>query len=127
VAVPLVERLTGASKNTVVKLLVELGEACSKYQSDTIKRIHCKRVQCDEIWSFIGAKEKNTTPETKAAGWGDVWTSTALDADSKLTISFWLGDRSLATAHPLHRRRCGQTREPCAADDGRPPAVSRGG
>lgn len=94
-------RMTGASKNTVVKLLVELGEACSKYQADTIKGIRSKRVQCDEIWSFVGAKEKNTTPETKAQGWGDVWTWTALDADSKLIISFCLGDRSLATAHPF--------------------------
>ena len=92
-------RMTGASKNTIVKLLVQLGEACSKFQDETIRGIPSKRVQCDEIWSFIGAKEKNTTPETKAAGWGDVWTWTALDADSKLIITFMLGDRTLTTAH----------------------------
>ena len=92
-------RMTGASKNTVVKLLAELGAACSKYQSDTIKNIRSKRVQCDEIWSFVGAKEKNVTEEQKAVGWGDVWTWTALDADSKLIISFMLGDRTVTTAH----------------------------
>jgi IS1 family transposase len=90
--------MTDVSKNTVVNLLVELGEACSKYQSDTIRGIRSRRVQCDEIWSFVGAKEKNTTAETKSAGWRDVWTWTALDADSKLIISFCLGDRTLATA-----------------------------
>ena len=74
-------------------------EACSAYQDKTIRGIKSRRVQCDEIWSFVGAKEKNTTPETKAAGWGDCWTWTALDADSKLIISFMLGDRTLTTAH----------------------------
>ena len=92
-------RLTGASKNTIVKLLAEIGDACAAYQDKAIRSIKSKRVQCDEIWSFVGAKEKNTTPETKAAGWGDVWTWAALDADSKLIISFMLGDRTLTTAH----------------------------
>jgi len=57
--------MTGVAKNTIVKLLVELGEACSKYQSDTIRGIRSRRVQCDEIWSFVGSKEKNTTPRKK--------------------------------------------------------------
>jgi IS1 family transposase len=92
-------RMTGASKNTIVKLLVELGEACSKYQSDTIRDIRSQRVQCDEIWSFVGSKEKNTSPEKKAEGCGDCWTWTALDADTKLIISFMLGDRTLSTAY----------------------------
>jgi IS1 family transposase len=90
--------MTGASKNTIVKLLVELGEACSAYQDKTIRGIRSKRVQCDEIWSLVGAKEKNVAPEKKAQGWGEVWTWTALDADSKLIISFCLGDRTLTTA-----------------------------
>jgi len=64
-----------------------------------VKGIRSKRVPCDEIRSFVGAKEKNTTDETKAAGWGDCWTWTAIAADSKLIISFCLGDRTLATAH----------------------------
>lgn len=91
-------RMTGASKNTIVKLLAEIGAACSKYQDETIRGIRSQRVQCDEIWSFVGAKEKNTTPETKADKWGDCWTWTGMDADTKLMISFRLGDRTLATA-----------------------------
>jgi IS1 family transposase len=92
-------RMTGVAKNTIVKLLVELGEACSKYQSDKIRGIRSKRVQCDEIWSFVGSKEKNTSPEKKAEGCGDCWTWTALDADTKLIVSFMLGDRTLSTAY----------------------------
>jgi IS1 family transposase len=92
-------RMTGTAKNTVVKLLVELGAACSKYQDQAIRNVQTKRVQCDEIWSFVGSKEKNTTREKKAEGRGDCWTWTALDADSKLILSFRLGDRTLATAY----------------------------
>lgn len=92
-------RMTSIAKNTIVKLLGELGAACSKYQDEAIRNVRSKRVQCDEIWSFIGAKEKNATPEQKAEKWGDCWTWTALDADSKLMISFRLGDRTLNTAY----------------------------
>ena len=92
-------RMTGVAKNTIVKLLKDIGAACSKYQDETIRGIRSKRVQCDEIWSFVGSKEKNTTDEKKAEGWGDCWTWTALDADTKLMISFRLGDRTLATAY----------------------------
>ena len=92
-------RMTGAAKNTIVKLLVELGEACSKYQGEKVRGIQSRRVQCDEIWSFVGSKEKNMTPEKKAEGCGDCWTWTALDADTNLIISFMLGDRTLSTAY----------------------------
>lgn len=92
-------RMTGVAKNTIVKLLVDLGAACSKYQDEKIRCIRARRVQCDEIWSFVGAKEKNASPEKKADKWGDCWTWTALDADTKLTISFRLGDRTLSTAY----------------------------
>ena len=92
-------RVTGVAKNTIVKLLMDMGDACSKYQDGTIRGIRSKRVQCDEIWSFVGSKEKNTSIEKKAHGWGDCWTWTALDADTKLMISFRLGDRSAATAY----------------------------
>ena len=92
-------RMTGVAKNTIVKLLVDLGAACSKFQGDKIRNIRSQRVQCDEIWSFVGSKEKNTTVEKKAEGCGDCWTWTALDADTKLMISFRLGDRTLATAY----------------------------
>ena len=92
-------RMTDVAKNTIVKLLKDMGAACSKHQDDTIRGIRSKRVQCDEIWSFVGSKEKNTTVEKKTAGCGDCWTWTALDADTKLMISFRLGDRTLATAY----------------------------
>ena len=93
--------MTGVAKNTIVKLLVDLGAACSKFQGDKIRNIRSQRVQCDEIWSFVGSKEKNTTVEKKAEGCGDCWTWTALDADSKLMLSFRVGPRDAATAHEL--------------------------
>src|SRR6266446_7061165 len=79
-------RMTGASKNTIAKLLVELGEACAKYLDATLRNIPAKRIQVDELWSYCYAKEKNAT----AAMWekvgyaGDVWTFVAIDADTKL-------------------------------------------
>ena len=91
-------RMTGVAKNTIVKLLADLGAACSKFQDEKVRGIKSQRVQCDEIWSFVGSKEKNTTAEKKAEGRGDCWTWTAIDADSKLIISFRLGDRTLSTA-----------------------------
>jgi hypothetical protein len=90
-------RMTSIAKNTIVKLLVELGAACSKYQDETIRNVRSQRVQCDEIWSFIGAKPKNVR-EDKIGKWGDCWTWTALDADSKLMLLFRVGPRDAATA-----------------------------
>lgn len=92
-------RMTGFSKNTITKLVVDLGAACSRYQDEHIRGLRSRRVQCDEIWSFVGAKEKNVSTEKKAEGWGDCWTWTALDADSKLIVSFRLGSRDAGTAH----------------------------
>jgi IS1 family transposase len=92
-------RMTGAAKNTVIKLLVEVGEACGVYQDRVLRDLNCKRVQCDEIWSFVGSKEKNTTPKTKREGAGDVWTWTAIDADSKLIVSWLVGGRDAGFAH----------------------------
>src|SRR5438067_3301325 len=74
-------RMTGVAKNTIAKLLVELGAACSEYLNKTLVNLNSKRIQCDEIWSFIGAKQKNVTPEMaekKIAG--DCWTWVAMDA-----------------------------------------------
>ncbi|MGH9393763.1 MAG: hypothetical protein ACRD1E_06300, partial [Terriglobales bacterium] len=80
-------RLTGAAKNTVVKLLVELGCACAVYHHEHVRNVKARRVQCDEIWSFVGAKNKNTTAEQRRDGMGDAWKWVALDADTKLFIS----------------------------------------
>jgi len=89
-----VTRITGASKNTVVKLLVDAGKACMAYHDANVRNVRAKRVQVDEIWSFVYAKAKNL-PEAKAApdGAGDTWTWTALDADSKLILSYFVGGR----------------------------------
>ena len=94
-----ISRTVGVSINTVSKLLVEAGEACATYHDETVRNVESRKVQCDEIWSFIYAKEKNA-PRAKRAPpeAGDVWTWTALDADSKLILSYEVGDRSGATA-----------------------------
>ena len=96
-------RMTGVAVNTVVKLLGDAGRACSEYQDKAFRGLTCKRLQCDEVWSFVGAKEKNTTEETKAKGWGDCWTWTALDADTKLIPCWYVGTRDAGAAyHFMH-------------------------
>lgn len=94
-----VTRLTGASKNTVTKLVVDAGKACLDYQNRTFVNLTCKRIQVDEIWSFVYAKALNAPIEKKIAGEaGDVWTWTAIDADTKLIPSWYIGDRSSQSA-----------------------------
>ena len=73
-------RMADVSINTVTKLLVDTGTACAEYHYDNVRGLRVRRLQCDEIWCFVGAKAKNVTPEQKAQGWGDVWTWTAIDA-----------------------------------------------
>lgn len=88
-------RITGAAKNTVTKLLVDLGRACLNYQDEHLQGIAAKRVQCDEIWSFVGCKEKNLRKEERGRfGRGDVWTWTAMDADTKLVIAWAVDERT---------------------------------
>ena len=95
-------RVTGVAKNTIVKLVVDLGQVCSGFQDAALRNLTTKRVQCDEIWSFVGAKEKNASEVNKAEkGHGDVWTWTAIAADSKLVISWYVGDRSAESATEL--------------------------
>jgi IS1 family transposase len=94
-----ITRLTGASKNTVIKLLVDAGIACAAYQDRVLRDLPCKRIQVDEIWSFVYTKHGNL-PRAKNApsDAGDVWTWTAICADTKLIASFYVGDRTLASA-----------------------------
>jgi IS1 family transposase len=92
-------RITGSAKNTVIRLLLEVGAACDAYQNRALRNLKTQRVQCDEIWSFVGSKEKNTTPKAKKAGNGDAWTWTAIDADSKLIVSWLVGGRDAGYAH----------------------------
>lgn len=91
-------RMTGAAKGTVLTLLSDLGKACSAYHNHHVRNIQSRRIQCDEVWSFVGAKMKNTSEEKISQGWGDAWTWTAIDADSKLIISYLLGQRGPAWA-----------------------------
>lgn len=91
-------RITGVAKNTIVKMLLEVAEVCRAFQDAALRNLNCKRIQLDEIWSFIGSKEKNTSPEKKAVGNGDVWTWTAIDADSKLIVSWLVGNRDAVCA-----------------------------
>jgi len=102
-------RMTGVAKNTIVKLLADVGKACSEYQDKGFKNLPCKRIQCDEIRSFCYSKEKNV-PEDKQGsfGYGDVWTFTALCADSKLVPSWRLGRRDLLTATDFMRDLAGR-------------------
>lgn len=91
-------RLTNASKNTVIKLMVDAGKACADYHDKTVRNLTARRIQCDEIWSFTAAKQKNVARMKKPVdGAGDTWTWTALDADTKLMITWWVGDRSSST------------------------------
>jgi IS1 family transposase len=93
-----VTRMTGVHRTTIMKLLCDLGRACSEYQYKTFRNLRCKQIQCDEIWSFTYAKEKNCTREMKAQGFGDTWTWVAMCADSKLVPCWHVGDRTAGTA-----------------------------
>jgi IS1 family transposase len=87
-------RMTGVAKNTVVKLLADVGTACAEYQNKTLRNLPCKRIQCDEIWAFVYAKQKNVnTAKAAPEGAGDAWTWTALCADTKLIAAWAVGPR----------------------------------
>lgn len=92
-------RMTGVAKNTIVKLLADVGKACAEYQDKVFHNLTCKHIQCDEIWSFCYSKEKNVPEDKKGQfGYGDVWTWTAIDADTKLVPSWLVSDRSACAA-----------------------------
>jgi IS1 family transposase len=88
-------RLAGCSINTVSKLLTDIGDACTAFQDRTLVDLPCKTLQCDEIWSFVYSKQKNVPADRQGEfGVGDVWTWTAIDADSKLVPSWFVGQRT---------------------------------
>lgn len=91
-------RMTGVAKNTVTKLLTDMGVVCSAHMDRVMRDLDCERVQCDEIWAFVGSKAKNV-PEDKRGEWGHVWTWVALDADTKLVPTYLVGGRGLLEAH----------------------------
>src|SRR5271169_6818845 len=86
-------RMTGAAKNTVVKLLADIGCACADYHNRAVRNLKVRRLQADEIWSFVGAKAKNVRADKKQEGWGDIWTWVGIDADTKLVVSYLVGGR----------------------------------
>src|SRR5437588_6763427 len=93
-------RMTGASKNTIIKLLEDVGAACAKYQDEVFRNLTCIRLECDEIWSFCYAKKKNVSPEHQGIfGYGDVWTWVAIDADTKLVPCWHVGRRDAVAAN----------------------------
>jgi IS1 family transposase len=92
-------RMCGVAFNTVLRLLPEIGRACLDYQDTAFRNLRCKRIECDEIWSFCYAKERNVPADKKGQfGYGDVWTWVAIDPDTKLVPSFMVGSRTALAA-----------------------------
>jgi IS1 family transposase len=92
-------RMTGVAKNTIVKLLADVGAACAEYHDEHVRNITSKRIQCDEIWSFVHSKQRNVPADRRGVfGFGDVWTWVAIDADSKLVLSYLVGLRDVGYA-----------------------------
>lgn len=93
-------RMTGAAKNTITKLLAEVGYACTDYQDKTLRDLPCKTLEADEIWAYCYAKQKNVPEEHRGTfGYGDVWTWTAICADTKLVPSWLVGERTAWDAY----------------------------
>jgi IS1 family transposase len=92
-------RMTGVARNTITSLLLDVAGACAEYHYRYVRNVRVRRLQCDEIWAFVGAKNKNVTPEQEKNGWGDVWTWTAIDADTKLCLTYYVGDRGKHSAY----------------------------
>jgi IS1 family transposase len=102
-------RMTGAAKNTVVKLLADVGSACLDYQDQVLRNLPCERIQCDEIWSFCYAKDKNVPKDKQGQfGYGDVWTWTSLCADTKLVPCWMVGRRDADTADEFMKNLAGR-------------------
>lgn len=103
--------MTDVARMTVEKLLRELGAVCARYQDATLRNLPCKRLQCDEIWSFVYAKQKNV-PASKQGqfGYGDVWTWTAIDADMKLCVAWLIGTRDAGSAYTFMMDVAGRLR-----------------
>lgn len=94
-----VERMTGIHRDTVMRLGVRVGEACAKLHDDTMRDLPCSHIQADEIWGFIGKKQRTTTLEEQIAGFGDVWTFVGFDPDTKLAASYVVGKRDYFHTH----------------------------
>jgi IS1 family transposase len=94
--------MTGVHKTTILHMLADVGSRCADYQDRALRNLKCKRMQCDEVWQFCYAKEKNVPADKKGKfGYGDTWTWVAIDADTKLIVSWTLGNRDARTAKIL--------------------------
>jgi IS1 family transposase len=89
-----IERMTGVHRDTIMRLGVRMGEGCQHLMDEKMKNLPCRNIQVDEVWGFVGKKQKNATREDRRNGEGDVWTWIAIDADTKIVPSFSVGDRS---------------------------------
>jgi IS1 family transposase len=96
-------RMLGVGKHTVLRLLEDAGIACATFHDFYVRNVRVRRLQCDEIWSFVGANAKNVSPEREPEGWGDVWTWTGIDADTKLCVSWLVGGRDAGWAYDFMR------------------------
>ena len=97
-------RMTGAAKMTVLSLIREVGASCLRFHDAMVRHLPTERVQCDEVWSFCYSKQKNVPKHLQGkTGFGSVWTWTAMDADSKLLVSWQLSDRNFEAADALIR------------------------
>lgn len=97
-------RITGIAKKTVSRLAVEIGEACERFAARAMVNLPCVDIQCDEIWAFVGCKQKNVkTTEHMRKGWGDVWTWVAIDRETKLIPAWFIGDRTAQSAYKFMR------------------------
>jgi IS1 family transposase len=100
VGVNAISRMTGVCKNSILRILAEVGRACAEYQDERLVNLKCARLQVDECWQFCYAKAKNVPTDKKGKfGYGDVWTWTAVDADTKLVPCFLVGNRDAMSAH----------------------------
>ena len=103
-------RITGVAKHTVLKLLKDMGCACAAYHNVSVRNVTVRRVQADEIWAFVYGKDRNLTMEQIQAGAGSVWAWTAIDADTKLILSYMVGDRGADIAYPFMKDVASRTR-----------------
>jgi IS1 family transposase len=86
--------MTGVAKGTILKLLADVGDACARYHAENVRGLTCVQVQCDEIWSYVAAKERNIKPADKSQSNGDIWTWVGIDAETKLVINYVTGQRN---------------------------------
>jgi IS1 family transposase len=94
-----IERMTGVHRDTVMRLGVRVGEACARMHDEIMRDLPCSRIQADEVWGFIGKKQRNATPEEQAAGFGDIWTFVGFDPETKLAPSYVIGKRDYRHTH----------------------------